>query len=140
MISLTPEMHEKINNSLADRLPCLLGTASAKGYPGLGHRGSMMVFDDEHLAYWERAFQRGYDNLCETTHVVVAYTDLPNRVGWRFYGDAECHASGPVYDEVWQRAPEREKEQDPDKKGIAVLIRVDAVMSLGGETIQARDA
>jgi hypothetical protein len=51
MIKLTQEMRERLDNALTNRTPCILATASATGEPSLGYKGSMMVFDDEHLAY-----------------------------------------------------------------------------------------
>ena len=55
MIELTDEMREHVNNALANSFPCILATSSKDGVPGLGFRGSMMVYDDEHLALLERA-------------------------------------------------------------------------------------
>lgn len=49
MIALTHEMREHVDNARANGKPCLLATASVDGYPGIGYRGSMLVYDDEHL-------------------------------------------------------------------------------------------
>jgi len=48
----------------------------------------------------------------------------------RIYGTAEIHKSGPVYDKVWERLIQPEKDRDPDKGGWAVLIKVDHVWDL----------
>ena len=140
MIAITQEMRENINNALANRKPCILATATADGHPGIGYRGSVMVYDDEHLIYWERVLGRGYENIRQVGHAVVLYRDPEVRgLGWRFYGEAEVHANGPAYNWTWEHAPEQEKEADPDKKGVAVLIRVDRIMGLGDQVVQARD-
>ena len=51
MIKLIDQMHELIDNALANGCPCILATAAPDGEPDIGYKGSMMVFDDESLAY-----------------------------------------------------------------------------------------
>jgi general stress protein 26 len=138
MISLTSEMRDHIDNALANRKSCLLVTATATGYPGVGYRGSLLVYDDEHLAFWERTLGSGLEHIRENPHVVVIYRDPDSRIGWRFYGDAHVHDEGPIREQVWERAPKAETDRDPDKKGVAVLIRVDRIMNFGDTVIQGR--
>ena len=52
MIDIDDEMRELIDNALANGTPCILATASPTGEPGVGLRGSMMVFNSDSLAYW----------------------------------------------------------------------------------------
>ena len=52
MIKLTDDMRKMIDPALANGCPCILATVSGSGEPDIGYKGSMMVFDDEHLAYW----------------------------------------------------------------------------------------
>jgi hypothetical protein len=42
------------------------------------------------------------------------------------------HKSGPAYEEVWRRVVQPEKDRDPDKKGFAVLIKVERAEDLDG--------
>ncbi|HEY7038323.1 MAG TPA: hypothetical protein VID28_05700 [Methylomirabilota bacterium] len=60
---------------------------------------------------------------------------LPRGGTARFYGTAAIHRSGPVYDEVWRRLVQPEKDRDPDRKGFAVLIRVERAEDLGGKPL-----
>jgi len=53
----------------------------------------------------------------------------------RFYGTAKIYKSGPEYEEVWRRLVQPEKDRDPDKKGYAVLIRIDRAEDLAGEAL-----
>ena len=50
----------------------------------------------------------------------------------RFYGTAQIVHSGPEYDEVWRRLVQPEKDRDPEKKGYAVLIKVERAEDLDG--------
>ena len=54
----------------------------------------------------------------------------------RFYGLASIHRSGHAYEEVWRRLVQPEKDRDPDKKGFAVLIRVERAEDLDGAPLQ----
>ena len=50
----------------------------------------------------------------------------------RFYGQAKIYRSGPVYEEVWRRLVQPEKDRDPDKQGHAVLIEIERAEELDG--------
>ena len=54
MIAINDQMKELVDNALANGSPCILATVSGDGEPDIGYKGSMMVFDPESLAYWER--------------------------------------------------------------------------------------
>ena len=49
------EMAEAIDSALAEGNVCLVATASAAGMPDVAFKGSVMVFDTDHLAFWERS-------------------------------------------------------------------------------------
>ena len=139
MIQLTPEMRDRVDNAFTNRTPCILATASAAGQPSLGYKGSMMVFDDEHLAYWERTRRGLLGDVQENSKVTVFYSDMPGRVHWRFYGEATVHESGPTRDEIMARTIQSELDRDPERKGYGVLVRVDKIINLGGQLLQERE-
>ena len=138
MINLTDQMRELVDNALANRCPCVLATVSGSGEPDVGYKGSMMVFDNESLAYWERTRRQHLRNLSENQHVVVLFRDPATRVNWRFHGVATVHESGAVRDQVMARVVKDELDKDPERKGLAIVIRVDRVGNLAGEVLQTR--
>jgi general stress protein 26 len=138
MIKLTDEMREAVNNALANGCPCVLATAGSDGEPDIGYKGSMMIFDDQSLAYWERTRRQHLKNVTANPKVVVLFRDGKTRVNWRFHGTATVHDQGPIRDQVMARVVAAELEKDPERKGSAVIIRVDKVTSLGGEVLQSR--
>ncbi len=137
-IELTEEMATAINNAFADRAPCIIGTASKDGVPDVSYRGSMMVFDSEHLAYWERSRGESLDNLSENPNIVILYRNPATRLGWRFWGVAELHADGQIRQRIMDRVVEFELNQDPERKGVAVLVRVDRVRR-GNQVLMQRE-
>ena len=137
MITLTQEMKDAVNGALADKVPCVLATASPDGRPGVGMRGSMMAFDDSSLAYWERTFRRGSENVLSNPHVVILYRNPQTRLAWKFFGRAEVHADGALRDDVMSRVVQAELDRDPDRKGAAVIVRLDRVELLSGEVLMS---
>jgi hypothetical protein len=107
-------------------------------------RGSTMVYDDEHLALWERGRGSTTENLRDGSKVTVFFrkpqlrTDgvLPKGGIARFYGTATIHETGPVYEEVWKRLVQPEKDRDPEKKGFAVLVTVERAEGLDGAPLK----
>ena len=139
MIDITEEMRELINNALANGNPCILGTASATGEPSVGLRGSMMVFDSDHLAYWERTKRAGLAHISANPKVIVMFRDPKARQTWKFHGHATVHEDGDLRAQVMARVVERELAPDPERKGFAVLIRVDWITNARGEVLQQRE-
>ena len=145
MIKIPDDMKAFIDNALADRIPCMLATASAKGYPRTSPKGSMIVYDDETLAYWERSQLGALNNIRENPHVAVYYRNpdekdrLPRGACLRFYGEATVFETGPIREAVMARTVPAELERDPELIGFAVLIRVDLITDLQGGVVQTRD-
>jgi hypothetical protein len=135
-------LHEHINTAFPAHV-CLVGTVLPSGFAQVSPRGSTMVFDDEHIALWERGKGSTNENLRDRTKVTVFLRKpalresglLPKGGIARFYGIAAIHRSGPAYEEVWQRLVQPEKDRDPDKKGYAVLIKVERAEDLDGKAL-----
>lgn len=138
MINLIDKMREMVDSALANGCPCVLATAAASGEPDIGFKGSMMIFDTESLAYWERTRRQHLKNLQENPRVVVLFRDPKTRVNWRFHGGATIHESGPIREQVMTRTVKDEIDKDPERKGLAVIIRVEKVTNLAGEVLQTR--
>ena len=137
-IDLSP-YREDIDGASANRTPCVVATASARGEPNVSLRGSMMVLDDQHLAYWDRVHGRQEEHLAQNPHLAILYRDPPRRVSYRFYGQATVHAQGSLRDEIMARVVQNELDRDPERKGVAVVVRVDLVMTLSSQVLQRRE-
>lgn len=138
MISIEGDMRELINNALRDRIPCAVGTASKNGKPQISVKGSVAVFDGETLSYWERAMRSARENVSENPQVVIFYRNPDKRINWRFHGLATIVEKGELRDKVWEVTPQAERDRDPDKKGVAVLVKIDSITELSGNVLQKR--
>jgi hypothetical protein len=139
MATIPKILQQHIDTAFPENV-CLVGSALPDGYAQVTPRGSTMVFDDQHLALWERGKGSTSGNLTDGTKLTVYFRKpqlradgvLPKGGIARFYGTAKIYRSGPEYEEVWRKLVQPEKDRDPDKKGFAVLIKVERAEDLDG--------
>lgn len=138
MIELTQEMREALDSALADGLPVIVATSGAAGLPDLAYKGSALVWDTDHLAFWERAHGTTLRNLQENPQACLLYRNPAKRLAWKFFGTVELLTSGELREGIMERSPKAELDRDPDRKGVAVLIRIDRVLQ-GGQPLMERE-
>jgi hypothetical protein len=71
-VPISQKIRTLADNAWTDGYPCLLATAGPER-PNISPKGSMLVFDDEHLAYWERSKKQALANLGSDKRVCVMY-------------------------------------------------------------------
>ena len=143
MSGIPRALHEHINTAFPAHV-CLVATVLPSGFAQVTPRGSTMVVDDDHLGLWERGRGSTSATLADGAKVTVFFRKPPLRESGllpkggiaRFYGTAEIHRSGPVYDEIWRRLVQPEKDRDPDRKGFAVLSKVERAEDLEGKQFE----
>jgi hypothetical protein len=140
-MAVNEKIRKLINNAWSDGYPCLLATNGPAG-PNISVKGSMLVFDDDHLAYWERSKKGALENLGHDKQVAVMYANFKAQhdgvldSGFlRFWGTAELHEQGPMREAIFQKLTKREQEHDGADKGIGVLIRIDRASDLRGKPL-----
>lgn len=144
MASIPKTLQPHINAAFPDFV-CLVATTLPNGYAQVTPRGSTMVYDDDHLALWERGRGSTTENLTNGSKVTVFFRKpalradgtLPKGGIARFYGTATVHKSGDIYEEVWRHLVQPEKDRDPERKGFAVLIKVERAEELDGQPLTA---
>lgn len=117
----------------------LVATAT-DGQPDLALKGSLMVWDKDHLAWWERSRRETYAALASNPRVAIFVRNpTRDRRGLRFYGQARVVEDAAERDAVWARVVQVEKDADKDQKGVAIIVRIDRVRA-GVFDIQRRGA
>ena len=91
MIALTDDMRNLVDNALANGCPCVLATVSADGEPDIGYKGSMMVFDNESLAYWERTRRQHLKNVLSEKAPLSSFGSTASRTS----PDRSCRPASP---------------------------------------------
>lgn len=141
-MGVIPKKVQPLINAAFPEHTCLIGTVLPNGFAQITPRGSAQVYDDAHISLWERGRGTTAALLADGTNVTVFYFNLGARdvlpIGGivRLYGTATVHKSGAVYEKVWERLIEPEKKSDPEKKGWAVLIKVERAEDLLGQTLK----
>ena len=135
-IEITSEMKELIDNALSDKYPCIVGTSSSDGLPNVSYKGSVMVFSTTELAFWERTRKGGFTQLTDNPNIDVMYRNTELRKSWRYYGEVTIYDSGEIKDQVLEKTVQPELDRDPDRLGVAVIIKVTKITTLGGEIVQ----
>jgi hypothetical protein len=111
---------------------------SNDGQPDVALKGSLMVWDAEHLAWWERGRAETEAGVRANPRVAVMVRNVTrDRRTLRFYGEARVVDDPALHERIWERVIQAEKDTDPEKNGIAVLVRVDRVRA-GKFDIQRR--
>src|SRR5581483_6236640 len=116
MIDLS-KFEEAVNHALEDGNPCLLATADSSGQPDIAFKGSMMVFDKDHLAWWERSLAEQIEQVAQNPKIVVLYRSTSRGMLLRFYGQATIHREGAMREQIMGRTIPVELEKEPERKG-----------------------
>ena len=142
MGTIPKALHEHINTAFPANV-AQIATVLPDGHAQVTMRGSTQVYDDDHISLWERGKGSTTDNLKDGSKVTVFFRKpelrtsiLPKGAVARLYGTAKIYKSGPVYEKVWERLIQPEKDRDPDKKGFAVLIKIDRAEDLSGDPLK----
>ena len=143
-MAFSQQIKDLIFNAHKDNCVCMLATIGADG-PNISPKGSMIVLDDDRLAYWERSKKQALDNLRNNPRVAVMYSnkaayergELSHPGGiFRFYGTAEIHERGEFRDRIRTMLPAREIDHDGAEEGFAVVIRLDRAENMRGVSIR----
>jgi len=92
MSGITAEM-----KAMIEKEQCFVVTADKSGQPSAAPKGSLVVLDDQTLAYGEGIGGRTYRNMLENPKVAVVVSDRPARKGYRFFGRADLKTEGPLF-------------------------------------------
>jgi Pyridoxamine 5'-phosphate oxidase len=140
-MAISEQIKGLVNNAWVDGYVCMLAAAGKDG-PNISPKGSMLVFDDRHLAYWERSKKKALENLGSDRRVVVMYSNFKaQRDGvlesgfLRFWGTAEMHEQGTVHDAIFAKLTKREQEHVGADTGIGVLIAIERAADIHGKSI-----
>jgi hypothetical protein len=124
---LTDELKTLVNNALADGAPLLLAAVSADGKPVLSFRGSVQTYGDSQLGLWVRNGEGGTLSAIRTNpNVALAYRSATTPV-LQFHGSARIAEDDGERSQVFESAPERERDADPERRGVAVIVELDRV-------------
>src|SRR6266404_2160381 len=129
---LTQQIKDLVNGSLESGNPILLAAVDARNRPVLSFRGSTQVHSDDSLGLWARNAEGGtIEAIKQNPQVALMYRSATVPL-LKFEGRARIVTDAAERDQVFEAAPERERNGDPDRKGLAVVIALDKVSGVLG--------
>jgi hypothetical protein len=138
---LSDTLKTLIRNAWDDGYPCLVATNGPDG-PNITPKGSMIVYDDRHLAWWERSKRAVLENLSHEKRVCIMYANFKaQRDGVlesgfiRFFGTVELHESGPVHDKIFSMLLPREQTHVGAEARLGAPGRLEKVIDVRGKVI-----
>ena len=140
MAKLPQVLHQHINTAYPN-YPCVVATVLPDGYAQVTPRGSVVVLDDQTMGFWNRGGGTTAANVADGSKVTIFFRNpnireiLPSGGTARFYGTAEVHKSGPLLEKVWETMVQPERDRDPEKKGHAVIVRIEKAEHLNGKPL-----
>jgi hypothetical protein len=124
---------DAVHDAFYNQQPAVIATSNGPD-PDVALKGSFMVWDKDHLAYWERSMNETLAAIRSNPQVAVLVRPK-GAPPVRFYGEAEVVSDAAQREAVYGRVIPEEQGRDPDKKGHAVLIRVDRIRA-GAQTVK----
>ena len=82
---------------------CYAATADKDGMPNVSPKGSIMVVDDNTLAFACMMSPKTVSNLKENPKIAVSVVDTQARKGFQFKGKAVLETSGKLFDQMSAR-------------------------------------
>ncbi|MDX3928949.1 MAG: pyridoxamine 5'-phosphate oxidase family protein [Shinella sp.] len=110
---------------LAKQLP-IQATVSKDGFPDIGPKRSLRVYDDTTLIYNENTGGQTLQNIRDGSKIAVAVIDREALDGYRFVGQPEIVNEGPPFDNALAFA-QKIGMKEPK---CAVLIHVEDIYTL----------
>ena len=122
-VKISKELQEFIAGKMA-----WVATADKGGQPNLAPKGSLMVVDDQTLAFADLFSLKTRAALEQNPRAAVAVIDPNQPSGYQFKGDAELVQSGPLFEQV-SASLKKLAPGLPEPKSV-VKITVRAIYSL----------
>ena len=95
-VVLTPDMRAVIRSAHL----CFAATVTADGRPNLSPKGTIRVWDDRHLFFLDIASPGTRANLSVNPWMELNVVDQLSRRGYRFFGRADLHTGGDIFEKA----------------------------------------
>jgi uncharacterized pyridoxamine 5'-phosphate oxidase family protein len=132
MLKLSPEIKTLVNDALTSGNPLLFAAVDQHKKPVLSFRGSTQVYSDDQLSFWLRNTSGStVEAIKQNPNVAFMYRSATTPL-LQFKGRARIATDPAERRRIFEAAPEREQQADPDRKGLAILVDLDAVEGVLG--------
>lgn len=134
-LDLTGDIASALDGAALDGKTPVVAYVKADGAPSQSFRGSTQVVGPQQLAFWSRTADSGLPvEVAERPAVSVLYYSGGERPGPAYLSiKGRATADASLNDTVWDNMIQAERDYDPERKGVAVVVEVDQVDGMGAE-------
>ena len=132
MLKLSPEIKTLVNDALTSGNPLVLAAVDKDNKPVLSFRGSTQVYSDDQMSFWLRnTGGNTVEAIKRNPSVAFIYHSATTPL-LQFKGRARIATDPAERKKIFEAAPEREQQADPERKGLAIIVDLDAVEGILG--------
>lgn len=133
-LDLTGDIAEAIEGAALRGNTLVLGYVGDDGYAALSFRGSTQVHGPRQLALWSRKADEGMVKVIADRPQVSLLYYAPDGLGPKYLSiQGRARVDPSANDEVYAKMIEGEQGQDPDRKGVAVVVDVESAFGFGAD-------
>jgi hypothetical protein len=131
-VNLTGEIAAAIDGAVLRGHPLAVSFVRDDGSPSVSFRGGTYVHSANQLAIWVRKRDSGLAAaIVERPRVSLVFLE-PEGPGARYLAiEGRARVASELDEEVYGAIVDPERQQDPERKGVAVLVDVDSVTGAG---------
>ena len=131
-LDLTGEIASALDGSVLRGTTAALAYVRADGSPSVSFRGSLRVHGATELSLWARKADSGLAAaIADRPRVAIVFFEHSGP-GPRYLSiEGRARVAPELNDAVWEATVEPERQQDPGRLGVAVIIDVDTVAGAG---------
>ncbi len=107
---------------------CFAATVTPDGHPNLSPKGTIRVWDDEHIFFCDIASPNTRRNLEKNQWIELNVVDPLSRRGYRFLGRATLHKNDSVYEKAIKQITTEENAEYQVHS--VVLVKVERAVPL----------
>jgi hypothetical protein len=141
-LKLSADMKRAIDTAMVSGRAIVIAYVDESGEPHVSYRGSTHTHSDTQLALWVRNPEgRILPSIAKNPHVALIYGNFePSSRGFmNFRGRARVDDGAETRRRVYEESNEFERNQDKDRKGVALIIDLDTVEGFfGGAMLRMR--
>jgi hypothetical protein len=126
-VSMTQEMKDIINNSLAEKHPIVVAYVDERGAPQLSFRGSIQAFSDTQIGVWIRPESRLVECVEKNPYVSFLYRNEDTHAGFNIQGRGRISRDPAEVKQVYDNSPDIERERDMGQLGVALIVDIDVM-------------
>ena len=123
MIRVSPELCQRLDSALNDGKTLTAAYVDAHGKPHISFYGSTHVPAPDKLAIWVRNKDSALlETILNRPDIAFIYGDISSRFYAKFEGTARVETEHKARQQVYDKMHPVERQFDPDRAGIAVVI------------------